>query len=117
MNLEDALAKEMELKPKLLGWITGKYELDPKSVARVDACKLGGWLHGEAELKFSFVKSYRPCVEAHDAFHAEIEKVARMIALGEHAQAQAMLGNGTPCTKAFVAMVGAVRQFKADAKL
>ena len=117
MNLEEALAKEGELKPKLLAAIDGKYELDAKGIAKVDACMLGNWLHGDGELKFPFVKSFGPCVEAHDAFHAEVEKVARMINLGEYAQAQAMLAGGTPCTKAFIAMVGAVRQLKKDAKL
>jgi hypothetical protein len=117
MNLEEALAKDAELKPKLLAAIAGKYELDAKAVAKVDACVLGNWLHGEGERKFPFVKSFTPCVEAHDAFHAEVEKVVRQINLGEYEQAQAMLANGTPCTKAFVTLVGALRQLKTDAKL
>ncbi|KIF83156.1 hypothetical protein TSA66_23655 [Noviherbaspirillum autotrophicum] len=117
MNLEDALAKEGEVRPKLLAAIAGQYQLDVKGVARIDACVLGNWLHGEAESKFPLVKSYTPCVEAHDAFHAELEKVVRQINLGEYEQAKAMLGNGTPCTKAFVAMVAATRQFKKDARL
>lgn len=117
MNLEEALAKEGEIRPKLLAAIAGKYELDAKAVGKVDACVLGNWLHGEAESKFPLVKSYTPCVEAHDAFHVELEKVVRMINLGEYEQAQAMLGNGTPCTKAFVAMVAATRQLKKDARL
>ncbi len=117
MNLEEALAKDGELRAKLLAAIAGKYELDAKAIAKVDACMLGNWLHGEAERKFPFVKSYRPCVDAHAAFHAEVEKVVRQINLGEYEQAQAMLANGTPCAKAFVAMVGAVAQLKKDAKL
>lgn len=117
MNLEQALAKDGELRPKLLAAIEAGHQLDAKSFAKVDACELGNWLHGEAERKFPFVKSYRPCVEAHDAFHAEVEKVVRQINLGEFEQAKAMLANGTPCAKAFVAMVAALRQLKADARL
>ncbi len=117
MNLDEALAKDGEMKPKLLAAIAGKHQLDPKAVAKVDACMLGNWLHGEGERKFPFVKSFGPCVEAHDAFHAELEKVVRQINLGEYAQAEAMLANGTPCTRAFVTMAGAVRQLKKDAKL
>lgn len=117
MNLEEALAKDAEMKPKLLAAINGKYELDVKAVAKLDACLLGNWLHGEAERRFQFLKHYRPCVDAHAAFHAELEKVVRQINLGEYEQAQAMLANGTPCTKAFVALVGEVRKLKAEAKL
>ena len=117
MNVDEAVVKEGELRHKLLGAIAGKHELDTKAVGRTDTCALGNWLHGEAERKFPFVKSYRPCLDAHAAFHAEMEKVARQINLGEYEQAQAMLASGTPCAKSFVAMVAAVREFKKDAKL
>jgi methyl-accepting chemotaxis protein len=117
MNLEEALAQDAQMKTKLLSAIAGQNKLDQSAIAKVDICMLGNWLHGEAEDKFPFVKTYAPCVEAHKAFHAELEKVARQINLGEYDNAKAMLANGTPCTQAFVAMVGAVRQFKKDAKL
>lgn len=117
MNLDEALIKDGELRPKLLAAIAGKYQLDAKAVGKLDACTLGNWLHGEAERKFPFVKSYQPCVDAHAAFHAEMEKVVRQINLEEYVQAEAMLASGTPCAKAFVAMVAAVRQLKKDAKL
>ncbi|MBC7499971.1 MAG: CZB domain-containing protein [Herminiimonas sp.] len=117
MNLEEALANDAEVRPRLLAAIAEKYQLDGKSIAKVDACTLGNWLHGEAERKCQFLKSFRPCVEAHDAFHAEVEKVARQINLGEYDLAKSMLGSGTPCTKAFLAMAAAVRQLKAEAKL
>lgn len=117
MNLDEALVKEGELRPKLLAAIAGKYSLDPKSIAKIDVCALGNWLHGEAERRFPLVKSYRPCVDAHTAFHAELEKVVRQINLGEYEQAEAMLANGTPCAKAFVGMVAALRELRKDAKL
>ena len=117
MNLDEALTKDRELRQKLLAAIAGKHEIDPKGFAKTNACELGNWLHGEAERKFPFVKSYQPCVDAHAAFHAELEKVARQIELGEHAQAEAMLASGSACAKAFVAMVQALSQFKTDARL
>lgn len=117
MNLEEALAKESEFRTKLLAAIAGKHQLDAKGIAKVDSCMLGNWLHGEAERKFPLMKSLRPAVDAHDAFHAELEKVARQINLGEFDQAQAMLASGTPCAKAFVAMVASLRELKKDARL
>ena len=117
MNLDEALVKDGELRNKLLAAIASKHEVDPKGVAKLDGCTLGNWLHGEAERKFPFVKSYRPAVDAHAAFHGEMEKVARLINLGEYEQAEAALASGTPCAKSFVAMVAAVRQLKKDARL
>ena len=117
MNLEEALAKDMELRKMLLAAIAGKYELEPKSLAKTDACMLGNWLHGEGERKFPFVKSFQPCVDAHAAFHAELEKVARQINLGEYQQAEAMLAAGSDCFKAYLALTSAVKQFKKDARL
>ncbi|HYD94505.1 MAG TPA: CZB domain-containing protein [Noviherbaspirillum sp.] len=117
MNLEEALAKEGELRTRMLAAIASQHQLDPKSAGKLDGCMLGDWLHGEGERKFPFVKSFQPAVDAHAAFHAEVEKVVRQINLGEYDQAKAMLGNGTPCTRAFVNMVAAVRQLKADARL
>lgn len=117
MNLEEALAKDGEIRQKLLAAIAEQHQLDPKSAGKVDGCVLGNWLHGEGERRFPFVKSFQPCVDAHAAFHAEVEKVVRQINLGEYEQAKAMLGSGTPCTKAFIGLVAAVRQLKTDAKL
>jgi hypothetical protein len=117
MNIDEALAKDGELKAKLLAAIAGKNQLDTRALAKVDTCMLGNWLHGEAERSCVFVKSYRPCVDAHAAFHAEVEKVARQINLGEYEKAEAMLANGSPCAKAFVTMLAAVMQLKKDARL
>jgi hypothetical protein len=117
MNLEEALAQDAEMRKKLLAAIAGKNELDLTAIAKTDICMLGNWLHGEAESKFPFVKSYPPCVDSHGHFHAELAKVARQINLGEYEQASAMLGKGSACTNAFLSMVETVRQFKKDAKL
>ncbi|GIZ50064.1 CZB domain-containing protein [Noviherbaspirillum aridicola] len=117
MNLEESLAKEAEIKQRLLAAIDNGHQLDPKAAGKVDGCMLGNWLHGEGEQKFRFVKSFGPCVAAHDALHAEVEKVVRQINLGEYDQAKAMIANGGSCTRAFVGMVAAVRQLKAELKL
>lgn len=114
MNLEESLAKEAEIKPRLLAAIENGHQLDPKAAGKIDACMLGNWLHGEGERKFRFVKSFAPCVAAHDALHAEVEKVVRQINLGELDQARAMIANGGTCTRAFVDMVAAVRRLKAE---
>lgn len=117
MNIDEAVVKEGELRAKLLAAIAAQHQLDARSISKLDACVLGNWLHGEGERKYPFVKSFRPCVDAHAAFHAELEKVVRQINLGEYDQAKIMLAGGTPAAKAFVALVAAVGQVKKDAKL
>jgi hypothetical protein len=117
MNIDEAVVKEGELRAKLLAAIAGQHQLDAKSISKLDACMLGNWLHGEGERKYPFVKSFKPCVETHAAFHAELEKVVRLINLGEYDQAKSMLAGGTPAAKAFVALVAAVGQVKKDARL
>ena len=117
MNLEDALAKDGEMRARMLAAIANQHQLDAKAVAKLDACALGNWLHGEGERKFKFLKNFQPAVDAHAAFHSEVEKVVRQINLGEYEQAKAMLSNGTPCTRAFVTMVATVRALKTEAKL
>ncbi|HYD82079.1 MAG TPA: CZB domain-containing protein [Paucimonas sp.] len=117
MTLDEAVKKDYELRAKLLEAIAQKHQLEARALGKVEACALGNWLHGEAERKFVFIKSYRPCADAHAAFHAEAEKVARLINLEEYAQAEAALADGSPYVKAFGVLLKAVLQLKKDARL
>ena len=117
MNLDDAIAKDKELKQKFVAAIAAKAQLDAAIIGKTDRCVLGNWLHGEAERKYPFLKSYQPCVEAHTAFHAQAGKVVRQINGGEYADAQAMIGDNTAYAKALNALEAAVLLLKKDAKL
>lgn len=117
MNLDDAIAKDKELKEKFIAAIAAKAQLDAAIIGKPDRCVLGNWLYGEAERKYPFLKSYKPCVEAHAAFHAQAGKVVREINGGEYADAQAMLGDNTAYSKAFNALEAAVSLLKKDAKV
>lgn len=117
MTLDEALAKDKELKARFLAVIAAKQQLDNGTIAKVDVCALGNWLYGEGERKYIFLKAYKPCVEAHAAFHAVAGKVARLINLGEYAAAEAALADNTPYAKALNAVDTAVQALKRDAKL
>ncbi len=117
MNLDEALSKDKELKTRFLNAITEKQQLDTGAISKVDVCALGGWLYGEGERKYKFLKSYKPCVDAHAAFHTLAGKVVRQINLGEYADAEAMLAEKTPYAKALAALDAAVTSLKKDAKL
>ncbi len=117
MNLDEALVKDAELKTKFLNAIAGKTKLDVSAITKADVCALGNWLYGEGERKYKFLKSYKPCVDAHAAFHALAGKVVRQINLEEYAEAQAMIADNSAYSKAFVALDAAVKSLKKDAKL
>lgn len=117
MNLVEALVKDQELKEKFLAAIAAKSQLDEKIIGKSDRCMLGNWLHGEAERKFPFIKSFKPCIEAHAAFHVQAGKVARQINIGEYAAAEAMLADNTPYAKALSAFVLSAMALKKEARL
>jgi hypothetical protein len=109
--------KDMELKEKFLATIAAKGQLDAAIIAKTDRCVLGNWLHGEGERKYPFLKSFKPCQEAHAAFHAQAAKVVREINGGEYADAQAMLADNTPYAKALSMLAQTAVALKKEAKL
>jgi hypothetical protein len=117
MDLNDALAKDKELKEKFLAAIAAKAQLDASIIGKSDRCVLGNWLHGDGERKYPFLKSFKPCSEAHAAFHVQAAKVVRQINCGEYADAQALIADNTAYAKALSALELAVVNLKKDAKL
>ena len=117
MNLDEALAKDKELKEKFLAAIAAKAQLDAVIIGKSDRCTLGNWLHGDGERKYPFLKSFKPCVEAHAAFHAQAAKVVRQINGKEYADAEAMVGDNTAYSKSYAALEAAIVLLKKEAKL
>lgn len=117
MDLDEALSKDMELRKKFLTAIAERQQFDAAAILKTDVCALGNWLYGEGERKCKFLKSYKPCLEAHAAFHVQAGKVARQINLGEYDNAKAELAENTAYFKAFVALYAAVKLLKTEAKL
>jgi len=117
MDLRAAYEEDKGLKEKFIAAIESKWQLDAGIISKADRCTLGNWLHGEAERKFKFLKSYKPCMDAHDDFHTQAAKVARQIILGEYDAARAMLEGGTPFSKALANLGITLIQLKKDAKI
>jgi methyl-accepting chemotaxis protein len=117
MDLSDALSKDKEMKGKFHAAIAAKTQLDAVIIGKSDRCVLGNWLHGEGERKYPFLRSFKPCVEAHAAFHAQAAKVVRQINGGEYADAEAMIADNTPYAKAMAALEAAALQLKKEAKI
>ena len=117
MDLRQAYEEDKALKEKFMQAIESKWQLDAPLISKADRCSLGNWLHGEADRKFKFLKSYKPCLEAHDEFHTQAAKIARQINLEEFDSAKNMLADGTPFNKALTALGSALIQLKKDAKI
>ncbi|MET3108441.1 hypothetical protein AAKU67_002989 [Oxalobacteraceae bacterium GrIS 2.11] len=117
MDLRAAYEEDKGIKDKFVAAIESKWQLDASIISKADRCGLGNWLHGEADRKFKFLKSYKPCMDAHDEFHTQAAKVARQINLAEYDAALAMLQSGTPFSKSVIALGSALIQLKKDAKI
>ncbi len=117
MDLRASYEEDKALREKFVQAIESHWQLDASIISKADRCSLGNWLHGEADRKFKFLKSYKPCMEAHDEFHTQAAKVARQINLGEYDAARSMLENGTPFSKSLTMLGSTLIQLKKDAKI
>jgi len=117
MDLRAAYEEDKALRDKFLAAIESQWQLDAGIISKADRCALGSWLHGEAERKFKFLKSYKPCMEAHDEFHTQAAKVARLINLQEYDASRALLEGGTPFSVSLARLGAALIQLKKDAKI
>lgn len=117
MTPDEAFLKDMELKAKLHTAISEKQILNESTIAKVDACTLGNWLYGEGERRCQFMKTYKPCLDAHTEFHAQAAKVVQMIKMGEYKTAETMIAQNSPFLKAYSALGAAYLALKKDGKL
>jgi methyl-accepting chemotaxis protein len=117
MTLDEALDKDRQLKAKFFAVIESQQKLDGPTIMKADVCELGKWLYGEAERKYKFLKSYRPAIDAHAAFHQQAGKVVREINGRGFDDAKALLADNGAYAKSFAALEAAVAALKKDAKL
>jgi methyl-accepting chemotaxis protein len=89
-------SRRSDWKINLRGAITARSALDVGTVSKDNCCALGKWLHGESKGKFGAYVSHQECTRLHAVFHQQAGKVAAAINDRRHADAEAMLGSGTP---------------------
>jgi len=117
MDMIDALTKDKEMKDRFLAAIASKAQLDASIIGKSDRCVLGNWLHGEGERKYPFLRSFKPCVEAHAAFHVQAAKVVRQINGGEYEDAKALMEDNSAYAKALSTLAVAALALKKEAKI
>jgi methyl-accepting chemotaxis protein len=109
MDLGHAFSKHAEWKQRFADAMVRCETLDAEMIGKDDACELGAWLHGPGRNLYLQVPAHAACLAAHAAFHAEAGRVALAINAGRYAEAEAMLGSGTPYAAASVAVGAALR--------
>jgi hypothetical protein len=117
VNLIQAYTQDKELKDRFLEAINSQAQIDAGIIGKQDRCVLGNWLHGEAERKCQFFKTYKPALEAHAAFHVQAAKVAKLINGREYDDARAALADGSAFAKALLILGMALAKLKAEAKM
>lgn len=117
MDLNQAITKHAEWKVKFRSAISNQETLDAETISKDDCCELGKWLHGESKAKYGKFASYSDCVSKHATFHVEAGKVAKAINAKKYAEAESMLGAGTPYSTISGAVGGAIMHLKKEAGL
>lgn len=115
MDLDKASQAHAEWKIKLRMAISKKEQLDARSIGADNCCPLGQWLHGDAKSQYNKLKAYSDCVSKHAAFHREAGQVAQAINQQRYADAEKMLGAGTPYAAATSAVSSAILGLKKEA--
>ncbi|MBI5256336.1 MAG: CZB domain-containing protein [Burkholderiales bacterium] len=117
MDLNSAIAAHGEWKLKFRAAIAKKEQLDAVTIGQDNRCALGQWLHGEAKGQYGGLQSHAHCLARHAEFHQHAGKVAQAINAGRYAEAEAMLGAGTPYTQVSSAVGSAIVALRKEARL
>jgi methyl-accepting chemotaxis protein len=114
MNLDDASRAHSDWRIKLRTAIAKKEPIDVRTIGADNCCALGQWLHGEGKSSYSRLRAYSDCVDRHAAFHRAARGVADAINQKRYADAEAMLGSGTPYAQASSAVGSALLGLKKE---
>lgn len=117
VDLNEAIKAHSEWKMKLRGAISTQTSLDVQAIAKDDCCALGKWLHGESKARFGALPAHTDCMRLHANFHKEAAKIAKAINDKHYAEAEAMLGTGTPYATASQSVVIGIGTLKRAANL
>jgi hypothetical protein len=117
MDLNKAIEKHAEWKLKFRMAISKQEAMDVVTISKDDCCELGKWLHGDSKAKLGKFASHSDCMGKHAIFHVEAGKVAKTINAKKYAEAEAMLGVGTPYTVASSAVAVTIMRLKKEASL
>ena len=117
MDLDSAIQKHAEWKMKFRSAIAKQESLDVATIAKDNCCDLGKWLHGEGKSQYGSLGSHADCLVQHAKFHVEAGRVAQAINAKKYADAENMMGSGTPYSTASNVVASAIMKLKKEARL
>ncbi len=114
INLDNAIKAHANWRSKLRLAANKNEQIDADTAGRDDCCELGKWLHGAGSSTFGGRPTFVALIDRHRAFHTEAGKVASLINQGNGAQAEKMLGSGTPFSQTSDEVTRLIVQFKSE---
>ena len=117
MDLDSAIQNHKIWDILFRNAIRNKGVLDEAVIAKDYCCPLGQWLNGKGKTQYGKLPSFKICVLDHASFHAEAKKLFQVINEEKYAAAEKMLGKDSKYSIASNKVVGAIMEFKKEAKL
>jgi methyl-accepting chemotaxis protein len=92
-------------------------KLDPSIVGKDNECALGQWLHGEGKSVMAAKPEYQELIKLHADFHRQAASLITLIAAGQVAQAEGVLGDkNSAFSQSSLKVVGLLMRFKSASK-
>jgi methyl-accepting chemotaxis protein len=95
-NFDQAIEAHRQWKVTLRKAIAGHDWLDAETLCRDDRCPLGQWIHGAGGACWGHHPVFVTLLDKHAEFHHSAGDVARRINAGDYADAERLIGSGSP---------------------
>ncbi|MDE2564578.1 MAG: CZB domain-containing protein [Burkholderiales bacterium] len=99
-DFDQAIEAHRQWKVKLRKAIAEHGRLDAETLARDDQCPLGRWIHGPGGVRWGTRPQFVALTDRHAAFHRAAGDAARKINAGQYADAEQLIGAGSPFASA-----------------
>lgn len=112
MDFQEHTQKHHQIRDALVVAVSERRAVDPPALGSERQCPTGGWLQGEEARRWAGNHAFLGLVEAHRAFHHQVDRVADLTRRGEWADAQKALRTGSPFALALADLTAALRAMR-----
>ena len=105
MRIEEAINAHTDWKIRLRWAISERSTVDIEDISSEETCEFGKWLEREFAVHIKSSSAYEECVRAHAKFHQEAARVAGLINSKSYSEAEQLLGQETPYSRASLEVV------------